>query len=416
MSLERNAPVRLSSPGAPAFAPAISGKRVVWESKRDLDGEELGLELFARDWTSGEELRVVSAPGDQHAARVSGDRLAWLDTRNHPSEVRTCRLESSRAPCRDTVAAAGPDSRRALDLSQDLLVWTQGESGVEQLRGCRASGAGCPPIALPQSAASQIDPVVRGGRLWWRELFAGGAAVYTCAGIPGSCEPAVLDSVQTDSPFAATESRAAWWSLGFPSRVSVCRMTGAGTCSARLITTVDGLDIEIAISEHRVVWHAPGPGGDLDIYFCEDDAHTGQCPVQRLTGSAAEQRNPDVSGTRVVWEDDRDGPAILGLELPSLDPIPDRSATVGRTLRIAVRGRDPAGGVLALTGAFADGTPLAARGAQFVDRGDGSGVLSWTPRAGDAGTHIVTFAGRSAGHLTTRTSVRIAVSSPRAAP
>jgi beta propeller repeat protein len=175
--------------------------------------------------------------------------------------------------------------------------------------------------------------------------------------------------------------------------------------------------IEVAISKHRVVWSAAGPGGDLDIYFCEDDPHTGECPVQRLTGSSASQRNPDVSGTRVVWEDDRSGEtAIVGLELPSLDPIADRSAAVGRPLRIAVRSRDPSGGVLALAAAFVDGTPLAAHGAAFLDRGDGTGLFTWTPRPGDAGTHVVAFAGRSAGHLTARTSAAIAVSSPPGAP
>ena len=212
----------------------------------------------------------------------------------------------------------------------------------------------------------------------------------------------------------------------------VCRATADGDVSAAADRACSrAVWSDVAIDRHRVVWSAAGPGGDLDIYFCEDDAHTGACPVQRLTAHAADQRNPEISGTRVVWEDDRDGETMIaGFELPSLDPVPDRSAAVGRPLRIAVRGRDPAGGPIALSAAFADGTPLAARGAVFTDRGDGTGVLRWTPGAGDAGTHIVTFAGRTAGRLTTRTSVRIevakvrptpasrreALSSPRAAP
>jgi hypothetical protein len=52
--------------------------------------------------------------------------------------------------------------------------------------------------------------------------------------------------------------------------------------------------------------------------------------VQRLTGSARRPAQPEISGTRVVWEDDRDGAiAIFGLELPSLDPVGDRRAPVG---------------------------------------------------------------------------------------
>jgi beta propeller repeat protein len=182
-------------------------------------------------------------------------------------------------------------------------------------------------------------------------------------------------------------------------------------CPPREIAAFPMSGIDLAISQHRVVWSAPGPGGNFDVYFCEDDPLTGECPVQRITGSAADQRNPEISGTRVVWEDDRDGnAAIFGLELPSLDPVGDRVAPVGGTLEIAVVGRDPAGGALALGAAFADGTPLEARGASFVDRGDGTGVLTWTPRAADVGSHAVTFAGRSVGHLTSRTSARIEVS------
>ena len=113
-------------------------------------------------------------------------------------------------------------------------------------------------------------------------------------------------------------------------------------------------------------------------------------------------------------------PRSSRFELPSLAPVPDRSAAVGRMLRIAVRGRDPSGGALALTAAFADGTPLTARGASFVDRGDGSGELRWTPRAQDVGSYVVTFAGRTTGRLTTRTSASDRgalndLSSPRAA-
>jgi beta propeller repeat protein len=415
LSLERNAPRRLSSPGAAAHAPAISGDRVVWESARPQGDVDLGLELFANDWPSGREWRVVTGDGDQHAARISGDRLAWLDARGAAAEVASCRVGAAGTPCRAQTAAAGSVRREGLDLSGDSLVWSEGEVGAERLRGCRFGGGACRPLAMPVSAVRQLDPVLRGDRLWWRERSAQGTgAVYTCTGFPDRCEPTALASVRTESAFAASESRMSWSGFFDPIPVFVCRVTAPGVCPRRQIGAFAGGEAQLAIDRHRVVWSAGGPGGDLDVYFCEDDPLTGACPVQRLTGSAADQRNPEISGTRVVWEDDRDGPsAIFGLELPSLDPIGDRRAAVGRTLRIAVRGRDPAGGVLALSATFADGTPLADRGAAFTDHGDGTGVLTWTPRADDVGSYVVTFAGRSSGHLSTRASAQVAVQAGR---
>jgi len=413
VSLERNPPIRLSSPGAAARSPAISGERVVWESERPLDGEPLGLELFARDWSTGAEWRAVTGPGDQRSASLSGARLAWLDARDHPSDVRSCRLDGSQRPCREQTASAGPESRAGLVVSGETLVWYESVDGIQRLRGCTWRGdAGCLALAFPASDGRQLDPILRGTRLWWRDDGPSESTLFTCLGFPRRCDPVAIDPQGGPFAMAGSRSRLAWTFPAGGHLVFVCRAAGDGACPARLLGRFTGNEVQLAVSRHRVVWSAPGPGRDSDVFFCEDDPHTGECPIQRLTGSAADQRNPDISGTRVVWEDDRDGDvAIVGLELPSLDPIADRSGRVGRPLRIAVRGRDPSGGALALDAAFADGTPLAARGAAFRDRGDGSGVLTWTPRPGDTGPHVVTFAGRTAGHLTTRRSARIEVAS-----
>jgi beta propeller repeat protein len=419
LSLERNVPARLSAAGVFAQAPVISGSRVVWEAEGGAAGEDagdLGIDLFARDWMSGGPWRVVSAPGDQTTARLSGDRLSWLDSRDHLTAVKSCRLEEPNVPCRGQTAAEPFAPRAGLDASGERLVWWEGDVLSERLRGCTWRGGACADLAMPRPTDRQFDPILRGSRLWWREQGIGWV-LFTCAGFPDRCAPAVLEATRSATNFAGTETRLVWSNaLDDPGPVYLCRASGTA-CPPQLIGTFSGRDLEVAVDRHRVVWSAAGPGGDLDVYFCEDDPLAGACPVQRLTGSAADQRNPEISGTRVVWEDDRDGvTAIAGFELPSLDPVPDRRTAVGRPVRLAVRGRDPAGPTLALSAAFADGTPLSARGAVFTDRGDGTGSLVWTPGSGDVGEHVVTFAGRTAGHLTTRTSARIAVSRSPAAP
>jgi beta propeller repeat protein len=219
--------------------------------------------------------------------------------------------------------------------------------------------------------------------------------------------------VSTQAPpssFAASGSLVAWSLVTMAPPLIVCRVADDGSCAFDIVAFQSLEHTGFAVSGDRVVWSAPGPGGDPDVYFCEHDRHTGACPVQRLHGSPANQLDPEIAGDRIVWEDDRDGPvAVFGLELPSLAPLADRRTRVGRRLRITVRGHEPTGEPLALTAAFADGTPLSERGAHFRQHRNGTGVLHWRASAEQVGEHVVTFAGTGAGGLVTRRSVKIEV-------
>ena len=79
-----------------------------------------------------------------------------------------------------------------------------------------------------------------------------------------------------------------------------------------------------------------------------------------------------------------DEPAATGRP-PVLAPIADRSGLENNLLSFAVSAGDPDGTIPALSAA-----PLPA-GASFTDRGDGTGLFSWTPAEGQAGVYAVTF-------------------------
>jgi hypothetical protein len=70
--------------------------------------------------------------------------------------------------------------------------------------------------------------------------------------------------------------------------------------------------------------------------------------------------------------------------LPTLDPVGDRTVKVGEPLAIMLTASDPDGDHLSFA---VDGL---APGARFIDRGDGSAEVYWTPGQGDAGEHRVT--------------------------
>jgi len=446
LSLERNTPVRLSAPGAAALSPSVAGELVAWQSRRprddasDEDGEPPDFDVFVSAWPRsgpsrdrggrGEDepvsaWRAVSAPGNQLAPQLDGRRLAWLDGRHAADEVFGCRLprrpREPAPPCREQVLAAGTTDRNGLVVSDGLAVWTERPEGEPaRLRGCRLQGGRCGPLELPFAAGAQSDASLGGGRLAWLDRASGFPRLLTCRLDPWrACVPDVVAPGLAFTRAAVSGDLLAWHLPAPLSPLFACRIDPrTGACPPRQFA-VGGAEPHLAASGDRLVWQGPGPGGDLDIFVCEHDRVTDACPVQRITGSAATQRSPAISGARVVWEDDREGAfAIFGLELPSLAPLADRRVRVGRLLVVRVHGRDPSGprAELALSARFADGASLATRGAHFLDRGDGSGWLWWRPGPQDRGEHAITVEGRGAGGLVTRRSVRIDVLARSAGP
>jgi hypothetical protein len=89
---------------------------------------------------------------------------------------------------------------------------------------------------------------------------------------------------------------------------------------------------------------------------------------------------------------------------PLLGAIGNRAVDPGVLLEIPVSASDPDGGALVLTAA-----PLPA-GASFADAGDGTGLFSWTPSAGQLGNAALTFQVSDAGVPPASDSEQITIS------
>jgi subtilisin family serine protease len=424
LSLERNVPTRVSSEGAAARAPAISGKRVVWQSARPLseDPEEAKAEkqnLFVTDLARGVEGVVAADPGRQHSAAIEGNRVVWLDESSEDGQLLFhCVLDSARQPCRAAPLAPEPGLRSAPRLSGDRVVWAELE-GRSQLRICELNGphARCPDGAAVPGAGRQVEPYLDGDRLFWSGSGSGSFRLEFCDLGRDGCAPSPVGSQNGAMVTVASGDLVAWWRPGSSSLIFACVLDAeTGACPMELIALAGGAP-DLAISGNRLVWNAPGSGGGDNLYFCERDRVTGACPVQQLTGSAGDERNADIDGARVVWQDDRNGLlAILSFELPQLQPQRDRVVSEGESLVVRVVGWESGGAPLALEAAQADGSPLESLGATFTDRGDGSGVLRWQPGFDRAGSYAVTFTGTSVGRLKTRQTIRIEVRDVDAVP
>ena len=77
------------------------------------------------------------------------------------------------------------------------------------------------------------------------------------------------------------------------------------------------------------------------------------------------------------------GPTVTGPEPPVIAFLPDRSTTINTAMGFLVEASDPNGDPITLST-----SPLPA-GAAFIDNGDGTAYLNWTPINGQAGSYIV---------------------------
>jgi beta propeller repeat protein len=421
LGLERAEPRRISSPGADALSPAISGAFVMWSSQRSADPEHPAedLDLFASDWWLRRERALVTAPGDQSLAAISGDHVAWLDGRDGAAGRALFRCRHRALGRCDAVRVTQPSvllSRPSV--SGERIAWSEDLGAGLVLQFCEVEpGSGlCPArgLAEPPSAALRRDPALDGARLVWRDFQGGTGRIRTCLldFASGGCAPLEVDARPGPQDAGAVSgSLLAWQDVsGFSARVRVCELDEAtGRCPPR---TADeqGLDPRPQVSGDRVVWHSSRADDDPDVFTCEYDRVLRRCPAQAITGSAAPQRNPAIDGPRVVWEDLRSGVwEIWGIALPTMAPLDDRVATVGRPLHVLVTARDPEGAALEWRVTLADGSPVEALGAQFRELARGRGLLSWRPAADQLGSHVLTFSARARSGLETSESMRIEV-------
>jgi hypothetical protein len=343
----------------------------------------------------------------------------WTDESGEDGqEIFYCVLDSTREPCRAVPLTTDPGVRSAPRISGDRVVWSELRER-SQLRSCELSGpnARCAPESPVPSAGHQIDPYLDGDRLIWSDAGSGRFRVEFCDLNRQGCAPRQVGSLGVPSGLVASGDLLAWSVGGEVSLIFLCLLDAeTGACPPEWVGMAGPLP-HLALSGNRLVWNAPESGGGDDLFFCERDRVTGACPVQRLTGSAARERNAQIDGARVVWEDGRGGlPQIYSIELPELHSLRDRVVIEGEQLVVRVSGRASGGAPLALEAAQADGSTLASLGATFTDRGDGSGVLRWRPGFDRAGSYAVTFTGTSAGRLQTRQTIRIEVLAADAEP
>lgn len=243
---------RITNGTAVALWPDISGNRIVWQ-----DNRSGAPDIWLYDTATGNETRITDAPGGQVVPAIDGDTVVWLDNRAGPAGGIYAMNLTTRAVVR---VSSGPVQGNPLIVSPDVsggtIVWADESGGNYTVFAVRDAAE---PVALANDTALQGFPAVSGDRVVWSEIRNGSASL-------------VVHNLTTG------EEERVW---GRP----------------------PGMAVYPDIAGDLVVWqNATGQDAD-DIYLL--DLAAGK--TLQVTDDDALQFLPRVSGSRVVWMDNRSG-------------------------------------------------------------------------------------------------------------
>ena len=243
---------RITNGTAVALWPDISGNRIVWQ-----DNRSGAPDIWLYDTATGNETRITDAPGGQVVPAIDGDTVVWLDNRAGPAGGIYAMNLTTRAVVR---VSSGPVQGNPLIVSPDVsggtIVWADGSGGNYTVFAVRDAAE---PVALANDSALQGFPAVASDRVVWSEIRNGSASL-------------VVHNLTTG------EEERVW---GRP----------------------PGMAVYPDIAGDLVVWqNATGQDTD-DIYLL--DLAAGK--TLQVTDDDALQLLPRVSGSRVVWMDNRSG-------------------------------------------------------------------------------------------------------------
>jgi len=243
---------RITNGTAVALWPDISGNRIVWQ-----DNRSGAPDIWLYDTATGNETRITDAPGGQVVPAIDGDTVVWLDNRAGPAGGIYAMNLTTRTAVR---VSSGPVQGNPLIVSPDVsggtIVWADGSGGNYTVFAVRDAAE---PVALANDTALQGFPAVASDRVVWSEIRNGSASL-------------VVHNLTTG------EEERVW---GRP----------------------PGMAVYPDIAGDLVVWqNATGQDTD-DIYLLDLAAEK----TLQVTDDDALQLLPRVSGSRVVWMDNRSG-------------------------------------------------------------------------------------------------------------
>ena len=284
---ERN----ITPAGSWAQSPAISGNRVTWQDYRNGN-----YDIYLHNLSTLQETRITSDPADQTAPAIDGTKIVWQDLRNGMYDVYLYNTSTGN----ETLLSPGTETsdQKYPALSGNLVVWQDNRNGSDDIF-LNDTSTGILYNLTPNTLSSdQIKPAIRGSVVVWRDLrtiVRGNIFMNATFGTWATSRiDAGPDTATKDHP-SIDGTKVVW--LDTRNRgpgqydIFIKDLTGGGdtriTTDLAYITAspdANGYPTGPAISGSRIVW-GDDRDWERDIYLYTDGA-TDSCPVANFTPSA----------------------------------------------------------------------------------------------------------------------------------
>jgi len=288
------APVQVTTDRSDQIAPAIGGDRIVW-----VDGRDGGADIYLYDIVGATETRITNGTAVALWPDISGNRIVWQDNRSGAPDIWLY----DTATGNETRITDAPGGQVVPAIDGDTVVWLDNRAGVAG--GIYAMNLTTRAVVRVSSGPVQgnpliISPDVSGGTIVWADESGGN---YTVFAVRDAAEPVALANDTALQGFPAVASdRVVWSEIRDGSASLVVHNLTTGE-EERVWGRPPGMAVYPDIAGDLVVWqNATGQDTD-DIYLL--DLAAGK--TLQVTDDDALQLLPRVSGSRVVWMDNRSG-------------------------------------------------------------------------------------------------------------
>jgi len=288
------APVQVTTDRSDQIAPAIGGDRIVW-----VDGRDGGADIYLYDIVGATETRITNGTAVALWPDISGNRIVWQDNRSGAPDIWLY----DTATGNETRITDAPGGQVVPAIDGDTVVWLDNRAGVAG--GIYAMNLTTRAVVRVSSGPVQgnpliVSPDVSGGTIVWADESGGN---YTVFAVRDAAEPVALANDTALQGFPAVASdRVVWSEIRNGSASLVVHNLTTGE-EERVWGRPPGMAVYPDIAGDLVVWqNATGQDTD-DIYLL--DLAAGK--TLQVTDDDALQLLPRVSGSRVVWMDNRSG-------------------------------------------------------------------------------------------------------------